>query len=59
MSQLNTGPLPTRPSSGPEPATELYTVLLVVATVLLAIGTVTVIVFTNQFFGSVLPPAGG
>lgn len=60
MSQVNPGPMPGAPA-GPQirPGPDLYSVLLIVATVLLATGTVLVAVRTQQLFGTLFPPAGG
>lgn len=58
MTQFNSG---TSPTNLPEirPSTDLYTVLLIIATALLAIGTVLVVVRSYQFFDGILPPSGG
>ena len=58
MSQFNSGPVPTQPAV-PRAGTDLYTVLLIVATALLVIGTIFVAVRTQQLFGSLFPPSGG
>lgn len=58
VSQFSTGPLSTAPAQV-RPSADLYTVLLILATALLAAGTVFVAVRTQQMFGSLLPPAGG
>ncbi|MGB9625622.1 MAG: hypothetical protein ACPMAQ_12270 [Phycisphaerae bacterium] len=58
MSQLNAGPVPTT-AQAVRPGADLYSVLLIVATVLLALGTIFVAVRSQQLFGSLLPPSGG
>lgn len=55
MSQFTAGPAP---GGGPHvvpPETDVYSVLLIIATVLLAMGTIFVAVRTYQLFGSLLP----
>ncbi len=58
MSQLNAGPVFTSPSQI-RPGADLYTVLLILATVLLAAGTIFVAVRSHALFETWLPPAGG
>ena len=58
MTQLNTTPTSLTPVQA-RPGTDLYSVLLIIATALLASGTIFVAVRTYQLFGSLLPPSGG
>jgi hypothetical protein len=58
VTQINTGPVPTSAADF-RPTTDIYTALLIIATVLLGAGTVLVAVRSQQLFGSIFPPAGG
>jgi hypothetical protein len=58
VTQLNAGPIPATPPQV-RPGADLYTVLLIVATALLAAGTILLAVRSQQLFGSLWPPSGG
>ncbi len=55
MSTLPTGPARTRPSGD----SDIYTVLLIIATLFLLFATIYVGFKAVTAFGSLLPPAGG